>query len=124
LKDEYVYSPERKTLQEEHTTQRKKRNFRDKFRYSTPMPAKEVIVTTYIIKLNEKIPSFGMAIFMKFLNEQIDIQKEKHYEAIKPDEYTKNRTWRSTIPKQIRKTHYNRNDFIASAKAQHILNQK
>jgi hypothetical protein len=65
-----------------------------------------------------------MAIFMKSLNEQQYIQKEKHYEAIKLEEYTKNRNWRSTITKQIRKAHYNRNDFIASAKAQHVLHQK
>jgi hypothetical protein len=67
---------------------RRRNNFRDKFRYSTPIPEKEIIITLYNMKLNEKIPFFWLAKLLKEFREEIIVQTRSYHIAIDFDKYT------------------------------------
>jgi hypothetical protein len=97
---------------------RRRNNFRDKFRYSTPIPEKEIIITSYNMKLNEKIPSFCSAKLLKEFRDEIIVQAKSHHLAINYDKYTKQKNWTTFIPSFMKKKSYKVNDFISRAKVQ------
>jgi hypothetical protein len=62
-----IFSHKTKSSEPSPTKQNQKRrmNYRDKFRCSIPLPEKEEVITLYSMTLKEKIPSFRQAKFMK-----------------------------------------------------------